>query len=262
MDTGARILDHEISGRKVFFMNPQSGVTDEIMEGLVAAEYEVLLLRDREKSLRVLHKYPDSVLFINIDGATREEVWEAYVRRIVGDPKLSGIRIGILSYNPTAELARKYLIDIGVPCGFVRLKLGVSESTRIMLKALQANEAKGRRKYVRAKADNDPRTGFNVEYMGKLLEGAILDISSVGMAAKFSGNVDIPPKTRLTDLQLKLHTRLVRVTGVVLTRRDDDKSIYVILFQHSIETKARHQIRMYIHNRLQEEVDRIAGVEG
>lgn len=254
-------MDHEIIGRKVFFMNPQGGVTDEIMEGLIAAEYEVLMLRDREKSLRVLHKYPDSVLFISIDGSVKEEVWEAYVRGIMGDPRLSGVRIGILSYNPTAELAKKYLIDIGVPCGFVRLKLGVSESTRIMLRALQANEARGRRKYVRVRPENDPHTGFNVEYKGQLHEGAILDISSVGMAAKFVGQVDIPPKTRLTELQLKLHTHLVRVTGVVLTRRDDDQSIYVILFQHSIETKARHQIRMYIHRRLQAEVDRIAGVD-
>jgi PilZ domain-containing protein len=252
-------VSHEITGRKVFILNPHSVVTDELVEMLLAAEYEVYLLKDREKALRVFHQFPDSVLFINVDSGAKDDIWEAYVRKMIEDPKLKTIRIGILSYNPSAELARKYLIDIGVPCGFVRLRLGVTESARIMLKALKANEAKGRRKYVRVQVGQDKHAGFNVTYGGSILEGTILDISAVGMAAKFHTEVDIPPNSRIPELQLRLRTSLVRVTGIILNRRTDDKSVYVLLFEHSVETKARHQIRMYIHNRLQEEVNRISG---
>ncbi len=256
---GANGLNYEIVGRKVFILNPSSVVTNELIEGLLAAEYELYILKDREKALRVLHKFPDSVLFINIDTGAKEDVWEAYVRQIMKNPKLRSVRIGILSYNPSPELAKRYLIDIGVPCGFVRLRLGIKESTRIMLKALEANEAKGRRKYVRAVVGQDARAGFNVQYQGQLREGTILDISSVGMAVQFEAPVDIPPKSRLPELQLRLRNSLVRVNGIALNQRADNPLVYVILFQHGVETKARYQIRMYIHNRLQEEIDRISG---
>lgn len=252
-------MNYEIVGRKVFILNPHSVVSNELVEGLLASEYEVYLLKDREKALRVLHQFPDSVLFINIDSGATDEEWEAYVREMTKDPKLNTVRIGILSYNPSPELAQRYLMDIGVPCGFVRLRLGIQESTKIMLTALQANEAKGRRKYVRVQAGNDPHAGFNVQHQGKLIEGTILDISSVGMAVQFHSPVDIAPNSRLPELQLRLRTSVVRVNGIVLNQRKDNQSVYVMLFEHSVETKARYQIRMYIHNRLQEEIDLISG---
>ncbi len=252
-------MNHEVAGRKVFILNPHSVVTHELVEGLLAAEYEVYLLKDRVRALRVLHKFPDSVLFINIDSGATEEEWETYVRNMMKEPTLNTVRIGILSYDPAPELAKRYLIEIGVPCGFVRLRLGTKESTKIMLTALAANEAKGRRKYVRAEAGDDPRAGFNVQYEGKLREGTILDISSVGMAVRFHSPVDIPPKSSLPEIQLRLRTSLVRVNGIVLNRRDDNKSVYVLLFVHGVETKARYQIRLYIHNRLQEEIDQLSG---
>lgn len=256
---GEHGLSHEIVGRKVFILNPSSVVTDELIEGILAAEYELYLLKDREKALRVLHKFPDCVLFINIDTGAKEDVWEAYIRNVMKSSKLQGVRIGILSYNPSPELAERYLMDIGVHCGFIRLRLGIQESTKIMLKTLQANEAKGRRKYVRVQVGNDPHTSFNVRYQGKLCEGTILDISAVGMAAHFNSPVDIPPKSRLPEIQLRLRTSVVRMNGIVLNSREDNKSVYVILFEHTVETKPRYQIQMYIHNKLQEEINRISG---
>jgi hypothetical protein len=252
-------MDYEIVGRKVFILNPLSVMTDELVEILLAAEYEVYLLKDRDRALNVLQRFPDSILFVNIDSGGRDAHWERYVRSIMADEKLETVRIGILSYDPQVELAKKYLMEIGVPCGFVKLRQGTQESAKILLRTLKANEARGRRRYVRARVGQDEGTSFNVHYRGKLLQGRILDISSVGMAAQFVEVVNIPDKARLTDVQLRLRTSVVRVNAVVLTRRQDNKSIYVILFEHSVATKAKHQIRMYIHRRLQEEINRIAG---
>lgn len=252
-------MNHEILGRKVFVLNPLSVMSSALIEILLAAEYEVYVLKDREQALRVLRRFPLSVLFVNVDSGGSEQEWEHYVTDIMADPELNGVRIGVLSYNPGPELARRYLMDIGVPCGVVRLKLGVWESARIMLKALRANEARGRRKYVRVEVGDDPYTGFNVRIAGVLREGTILDISSVGMACRFREVTDLSPKTRFPDLQLRLRSAIVRVPGIVLSRRSDDLSVYVVLFDHRMETKPRYQIRMYIHRRLQEEIDRIAG---
>ncbi len=252
-------MDAEIVGRKVFILNPLSVVTNELVEALLAAEYEVYLLKDRNRALHVLHKFPDSILFVNIDSGGKEDSWEQYVRSIMAAPGLEKVRVGILSYNPNPKLVEKYLMKIGVPCGFVRLRFGAQASAKILLDTLKANEARGRRKYVRVKAGSDANTSFNVLYRGELIKGMILDISSVGMAAQFDESVNIPDKSRLPEIQLRLRTSLVRVNGIVLSRRQDDKSIYVVLFEHTVETKARHQIRMYIHRRLQEEINLISG---
>jgi hypothetical protein len=139
----------------------------------------------------------------------------------------------------------------------VRLKLGVQESTRIMLQTLEANEARGRRKYVRARAADDRKVSFNVQVAGSRYEGRILDISSVGMAVRFSQPARLEPKSVLRDIQLRLRATLVRVDGVLLGRRDDDSSVFVILFRHGQEAKPRRQIREYIHRSLQEYIDKL-----
>ena len=118
-------MTHGISGRKVFILNPHTVVTDDLVGGLLAAEYEVYLLKEQHRAIQVLRQFPDSVLFINIDSGPNNEFWETYVRNMIKDPALDTIRIGILSYDPSPELAKRYLMDIGVPCGFVRLRLGV-----------------------------------------------------------------------------------------------------------------------------------------
>jgi hypothetical protein len=150
-------------------------------------------------------------------------------------------------------------MDIGVTCGFVRLSLGVQESTRILLQTLEANEARGRRRYVRSRSDGDKRATFNFRHSGREFNGSILDISSVGMAVRFDGQAEIKPKSLVHDIQLKLKASLVRVDGVVLGRRDDDKSVYVVLFKHERDGKARRLIRHYIHRSLQEYIDRMIG---
>jgi hypothetical protein len=247
----------ELAGKKVFLLNPPSVVGEELIHAILAAEYELYVLKDPKRALRVFQRFPDSIVFINIDSELEEQEWEQYVRRLIDEQTFSDIRVGILSYNPDRELIEKYLMDIGVQCGFVKVKLGVQESTRIMLQMLEANEARGRRKYVRARTAEDRRTTFNVEIQGARYEGDILDISSVGMAARFRGGVDLAAKSLLPSIQLRLRATLVRVNGVVLGSRDDDPSIQVILFRHDPDSKARRQIREYVHRSLQEYIDKL-----
>ena len=61
--------------------------------------------------------------------------WEEYIKGIIGSEGTKDVRIGIVSYNENKELAEKYLMELMVPCGFIRLKLGIEESTQIILKA-------------------------------------------------------------------------------------------------------------------------------
>lgn len=242
----------DISGRKVFLLNPPSVVQEELIDIVLAAEYEVYLLHDAARALNVFQRFPESVVFVNVDSPLKDEDWEQYVSQLME----LGISVGVLSYNSDRALAEKYLMEIGVQCGFIALKLGLQESARTMLRVLEANEARGRRKYVRAQPPTDSRVGFNVDLPNGSVSGEILDISSVGMAVRFNSPVDLKPNSLLSDIQLKLKATLVRTDGVVLGARDDDRSVYVVLFRfRKQETKPRQQIRAFIHRSLQESID-------
>lgn len=79
------------------------------------------------------------------------------------------------------------------------------------------------------------------------------------MAARFSSYVDLPAKSVLRDIQLKLHATLVHVDGVILGRREDDAGVYIVIFQYRKgEQKPRHQIRRFIHAALQRQIDSTA----
>lgn len=250
-------MNTDVAGRKVFFLYPPSVVQDELIWEVVRNEYEVYILKDHRRATALLARYPDSILFINIDAELKEPQWEAYIRRIVESSRYADVRIGILSYNSDEELARTYLMDIGVSAGFIRLSLGLQESSDIILRALEANEARGRRKFVRAKTDDasTPAT-FNVSIGGELRSGRIRDISSAGMACSFDGPVSLPDRSYLRDIQLKLKGGLTTISGVVTGRREERGTVFVVMFDPRGSGDARNRIRRFVHRHLQSRIER------
>jgi hypothetical protein len=207
---------------------------------------------------RLLQRYNQSILYINIDEKLEEEEWEKYIRRLQENEKTKDVKIGILTYSRDESLAKKYLMDLMIGAGFVQLKLGMKESARIILKTLMVNEAKGQRKFVRARCPVNNPVEFNIQSGDKVQEGIIHDISKAGMACRFYEQVDLPLKTNLDRIQLKLRGRLVMVSGIVAGRRDsqDGQLLYVILFTSFISQDARSRLADFIYNTLQTEMRR------
>lgn len=244
-------------GKKIFFLNPHSVIQKDLVEEILKYEYEVYLLNDHRKTLRIIEKYNDSILFINIDSMLKEKEWEEYVKSIMSNPLTSKVMIGILSYNENHELIEKYVMQLMVPCGYIVLKIGLAESLKIILKVLETAEAKGRRKFVRAKCDNTPNISFNVKLTGEILNGKINDISSAGMSCYFDNNTmrELPINTHMPDIQLRLKGIIVMIAGkIVATRKVDNITYYVIMFEN-VDTVKRTRLQLFIHNFLQEELE-------
>lgn len=248
--------DNANIGKRVFFLHPHSVIQNEMIDEIIAHEYEVYLISDISKTLKLLEKYPDAILFINIDEGQEEPAWENTIKNIIENETMADVRIGILTYNNDPDLAKKYLMDIGVQCGFIKLSLGLQESTEILLKALSANEAKGRRKYVRAKITDPSSATFNVNAKGKTRNGHVLDISSVGMAISFDEDPDLEIRSQLPDIQLRLRGILTMVSGVILGKRSDDSSVYVVLFTGKTPEQSRLKIRTFVFQTLQHNIER------
>ena len=245
----------KIFGKKVFFIYPNSVIQVEMVAELIKCEYEVYLIKDYDKALTIFHRYPESVVFINIDEGQEESQWEEYVQTIKNDPDMEAVQVGIMTYNDDPELAQKYLMDIMVSGGFIKLSLGLKESTALVLKVLEANEARGRRKFLRVQ-HVDHFSSLNAKLDDKPLNGTVVDISSAGMACTFDHDVPIPARTVIDSIQLKLKGILCLVSGIVMgSRMEGDHRIYVLLFGPKTPPDNKDKIRTFMQWALQHQIE-------
>ncbi len=254
---GSGAADVATTGRKVFFLYPHSVMQEQLVQIIFHAEYEAYLIRDHVKVLSLIADFPDSILFVNIDERIRELDWRIYVEELMSSPATASVRVGVLSYEEDAALSRHYLMKLAVPCGFIKLKIGLAESARILLSVLEANEARGKRRHVRAVLSDDSRITFNIKIGHLLVSGRIRDISLAGMACQFDEVQDVTQGSRLSDIQLNLRGAIVRISGTLAGRRETPEGpIYVILFEVPEIGEARRRVHTFIYNTLQAQMDR------
>ena len=242
-------------GRKVFFLYPHSVLNEELLIEILSNEYEIYSLRNHDAAVKVAAANPGSIFFVNIDEALKEYQWEAWIRRLITQPETSSTMVGIVTYNPDAELARKYLMEMMLPCGFIQLKLGLAEGKNIILKTLEANEARGRRRYVRARCTDPKKASFNVKVGERIYSGTILDISATGMSFELDTPLTLKPKAPLPDLQLRLKGTLCRVGGTYIGAMHKGSLRNLLLFDPPLEGETKKKIHRFIFQSLQEEMD-------
>jgi len=245
-------------GRKVFLLYPHSVVQEKMLDTLIMNGFETYTLRDYKKAFRIMEKFPDSIMLINIDEGLPENEWETYIRGIQKNTKTKDTRLGIVSYNKNQGLMEKYLLELEVPCGYIQLKLSLKESTEIIQNALNANEARGRRQHIRAFCNEGVSATMNYRNNKGLFQGRILDISIAGIAARISGLPDLPSNFRLRDVQLKLHGQLIMTDLILAGQRKDDKNILILLFDpEKLDDDAKTIIHRFIKVILQNFIDNI-----
>ena len=242
-------------GKKIFLLYPHSVIRDDMLDVLVMAGYETYTLMDEKKAKKLLEKFPDSIMFINIDEGLKEKEWELYIKGIQADPSTKNSRLGIMSYNQDTSLMKKYLMDLALPCGYVQLKLGLQESTKIILNVLEANEARGRRRYIRAECEDDVSATVNYKDDSGFFHGKILDVSSAGIAARFDKKPGYPVNSLLRQVQLKLHGGIVMVDMIFIGQRPNDKLSQVLLFDLKMPTESKLIIHRYMKQCLQKYIN-------
>lgn len=244
--------DPSLKGRLVVFVRPHSVVQNELLAELIRNEYAVAVLADHTRVQDLFRRFPDCIAFLNIDEGYSEPDWEALVRKIEADSSTEEARIGILSYNTDPGLSHKYLLELMVSCGFIKLSLELSESTKTILKVLEANEAKGRRQFIRVPCTKGTAS-LNVVIDGKSLNGTVVDISSVGMACVLENDPRLVARSLLKDIQLKLKGVLCQVSAVVMGSRpaDGGQVLYILLFDPHTSDEVREKIRVFLRKTLQ-----------
>jgi len=253
--SNAMVPAGDLVGKRVYFIYPNSVIQTEMVAELIKDEYEVYLIKDFLKALTLFRRYPNAVVFINIDEGQEEKQWEEYVQTLQSDPDLENLQIGIMTYNEDPVLAQKYLMDLMVSGGFVKLTLGLKESTALVRKVLEANEARGRRKFLRVRC-GDKYSTLNFRHEEKSLTGTVMDISSAGMACTFDPEPGLVHHVAVDSIQLKLKGILCLVSGVVMgSRPDGDKLVYIILFSNKTNPEVKEKIRTFMQWSLQHQIE-------
>lgn len=247
----------EVFETKIFFLYPQNILQKNLIKEIVKNEYAAYAIEDHNVMFKLLKKYNNSILFINIEAVLSQPEWEKYIKEIHSHPDIKNVRVGVLSFFEDVERERKFLMELMIECGYIRLKAGYKESLDIILKALEANEARGKRKYVRVRCDNLDNVGCNIKIGDKLYEGIIKDISSYGMAFYFKNNETFLRRDDFIDnIQLKLKGVLVFASGRIYDARPfGEKTVYVLIFQN-LNYDEKDKIHEFIYKALQQEMQK------
>lgn len=247
----------EITGKKIFFLYPSTIVRNEVVSALIMQEFEAYTVKDHVALGRVLKRFPDSIVFVNLDEKTMSErEREMWICGVMDDPVTARTKIGVLSSNPNDDVQQKYLTQIKVACGFTYvstdLKKLIAQISQILLK----HEAMGRRKYIRVTSDNETLTTANMPLNGHFISASIRDISSAGFSCIFLEDPNLVKGTIITDIQLKLQSTLVRAEAIVLgSRADELMQVYVFVFLPHVDTDVRYKIHKYIQIAIQNKMD-------
>ena len=248
--------DTDILGKRIFFLYPSAVIQNRIISELVQQEYEVYVAKDKDALRRVLKKYPESVVFVDINEQLTEKEWEKWIVTIMKSPETKGVSVGIITTNDDELLKRKYLLTIKVACGYTVLKFELEKAIIHILEVLQSVEAKGRRKFIRATTGKETNTTVNLPMNGMFVKGQIKDISVVGISCTLEGNPEIAKNSLFKDIQIKLQSTILKVEGIVFGSRMDGKEmVYVLLFTQRIDPDVRTRIRKYIQQNLQSKMD-------
>lgn len=243
---------------KIFFLYPHSVLQQNLVQEIIGNEYAAYLLNDHIKAMELLKKYTNSILFINIDAHLSESEWDNYINNIMYDAQTQNVKIGILSFYNDKKKVEKYLLKMMVPCGFITLKQGMKECTEIILNALEANEAKGTRKYIRVRCRDMPSVSFSVTVNNKQVKGFIYDISSTGMACGFAKEEEVylRKETKLSKIQLQLKGNVCLLEGQIAgINKDNDGNLkYVVMFKN-VQHEEKKKMHQFIAKCLQKSID-------
>jgi hypothetical protein len=245
--------DLEIFGKKIFFLYPTGSVQSQIIDELVQQEYEVYVSKNYTQLSAALRKYANSIIFINTDEGMQVADWDRWISGMM--TTVPGLRFVVLSNNSDEEFINKYLNEIHV-VDYIMQKHDMSKSVDKVLEILKKENAKGRRKYIRAFIENETNATLNLPVRGNYLKGVIRDISTVGIACVFDSEPSLKTKELFKDIQIRLQSMLLKVEAIVFgTRVNGSEKTYVMLFTQRIDPEVRTKIRHYIQQNLQSKMD-------
>jgi len=233
-----------IEGVKTFFVVPDlSQMPEDFLLNFFLKGFETYYLLD-DSSLDIRSKiqvlfsiFPSLILFFNTDREVCGIHWPDYIRSLkasYGDRA----KIGVLFSRQADEavqqsIEKTYLFDIGIYCGCIPMEGSKARNLLLLMGVLTANEARGRRKALRAICDESCE--FHFEIGGFEYKGWIREISISHFSCVFDGfDPGLQMYEKVVDVRLKLAGTVCTADGVLFTKRKvDGVLLHIFIFRNS-----------------------------
>lgn len=236
------LVQEIIKGRKTFFIAPDRTLFPQsYLEEYLTLGYECyfidtdIFLPMKEKVDIILSVFKDSILFFNIDAPIQGASWIEIIHDM--QVKYPSALFGVLyakrhSQAERQSLEHQYLYTMGIQCGCIQLEYQKRENFQIIEQVLYANQAMGRRKYVRALCSNSCLFSFTLDKQGTI-QDKLTDIS----ISHFSfvvpdGRLQLADYEKVSDIVFTIHGLRFRSDAVLyMTRPVENGILFVFAFQ-------------------------------
>ena len=236
------LVQEIIKGRKTFFIAPDKTLFPQAyLEEYLTLGYECyfidtdIFLPMKEKVDIILSVFKDSILFFNIDAPIQGTSWAEIIHDM--QAKYPSALFGVLyakrhSQAERQSLEHQYLYTMGIQCGCIQLEYQKRENFQIIEQVLYANQAMGRRKYVRALCSSNCLFSFNLDKQGTIND-KLTDIS----ISHFSfvvpdGRLTLADYEKVPDIVFTIHGLRFRSDAVLyMTRPVENGILFVFAFQ-------------------------------
>ncbi len=254
-NTGADV-NTAISGRKIFFVHPPAWIREDLIYSMVKLGYKTYSTEESRGLRKLVSLYPSSLLFVNVDKGPKGFDWLKILSSMNDLFREKDIRLGILSEDNRKDAIKRYLSSVSAPCGYIVLTGGQKEiASRITTQAVR-QKARGRRTQVRARCF-DRNATVNVKYAGENHAGRVLDISGAGAACVIPSLDDrLRRDDRMSDIQLKLNSRICTVSGKVVGVRTESEKTFVLLFDEARSDSVDEKIYAFVRETIQRNFER------
>ena len=84
-------------GKKIFFLYPNPLIRNTIIKEIIKFEYEIYVLDEHTKVFGLLKKFPDSIIFVNVDDVLDKDKWSKFIQKILKSPETKDVMLGVMS---------------------------------------------------------------------------------------------------------------------------------------------------------------------
>ncbi|MCR4823469.1 MAG: hypothetical protein K5873_11435 [Treponema sp.] len=247
-------IEKSIYGRKVFFIGANVSFETLFIERLRLMEYEVYIIDDYRKAKAILRKNPDAIAFCLIENQLNYKGWHNFIKSFTEENVFAPLDIGVIANEMPDEKLKNFTAGIELTAGIVKIQRDTEAMLHEIVKAMDANNAKGMRKYVRASCVNESQADLLWLKNNRMFKLKIIDISAVGLAAKLSAGQanSIGINQILTNVSVNLKSETIPVDiKVTAMKAAGDFLLVVIMFETSTLPDSINRIRAYIADNLQ-----------
>lgn len=248
-----------IVGRKIFFVNPSSKISNHVLLDLRDNEYEAYCIDDFRHVKYALQNFDDSICFVCVDSGLSYTTWYKFIKSVEFDAKFRGVLIGVLSERMPQSKKDFFLLNTNLPCGFTMTNMPFKDIFKRIQKVLDINEAKGKRKFIRLQLSMNKRINAFAEINGRVFSLEMLDISSVGFAVNVSASAasSFVPKQVLKNVSITLDKTTFTVQCVVLMSKVSGKVCNSVLYFLNPPDKFTQAVKAFIFEELDKSLEKL-----